>query len=113
MTVYQIPEDKLIPVPQSRNPSGSDAVHPNRKQMKQDRKGKIAVSATGGAIVGGILFGPAWPLGVVVGGAAGAVCSKQLCKAGERRAQRKYEQKNFQQFAVKQSPVVKGEAAFA
>lgn len=111
LSVYQVPEDRLVPVPQSRNPSGSDAVHPARRQMKQERKGKIAVSATGGAILGGVLFGPAWPLGVALGGAAGAVCSKQLCKAGERRAQRKYEQKSFQQYAVQQSSVVKGDGA--
>ncbi|KAG7339110.1 hypothetical protein IV203_025839 [Nitzschia inconspicua] len=113
MTVYESTNEHMIPVPRSHNPSGSDAVHPRRAEMKQARKVKTAGAATGGAIVGGIIFGPAWPLGVVVGGAAGAVAGKQISKAGERRAQRKWEKKSFQQYAVSESTVAKGGAAFA
>lgn len=112
MTVYESNEH-MITVPRSHNPTGSDAVHPRRAEMKQARKVKTATAATGGAIVGGVIFGPAWPLGVVVGGAAGAVAGKQLSKVGERRAQRKWEKKNFQHYAASESAVAKGGAAFA
>jgi hypothetical protein len=111
MTVFD--RSHNIVVPQSHNPSGSDAVHPNRYGMKQARKVKTATGATGGAIIGGVLFGPAWPLGMVVGGAAGGVAAKQISKAGERRAQRKYEKRNFQQYAASKSALAKGDAAFA
>lgn len=116
LTVYgepSIDDSKLIHVPRSNNPTGSDAVHPRRTEMKQARKIKTATAATGGAIVGGVLFGPAWPLGAVVGGAAGAVAGKQISKAGERRAQRKWEKQNFQHYASSESAVAKGGAAFA
>jgi hypothetical protein len=115
MTVYdqKSNDKKMIQVPRSRNPTGSDAVHPRRSEMKQARKVKTATAATGGAIFGGVLFGPAWPLGVVVGGAAGAVAGKQISKAGERRAQRKWEKENFQHYASSQSAVAKGGASFA
>jgi hypothetical protein len=86
-------------VPSSRNAHGSDAVHPDKLKMKKNRKKKTAAAATSGAIIGGLCFGPAWPLGVVVGGAVGGVAGKQLAKVGERRAQRKYEQHSFQQTA--------------
>jgi hypothetical protein len=86
-------------VPRSRNAHGSDAVHPDKFKMKTNRKKKTAVAATSGAIIGGVCFGPAWPLGVVVGGAFGGVVGKQLAKVGERRAQRKFEQNSFQQTA--------------
>ncbi|KAL3921032.1 MAG: hypothetical protein SGILL_002966 [Bacillariaceae sp.] len=102
-------EHQLVTVPRSHNPSGSDAVHPRRKEMKQARKIKQATAATGGAIVGGVLFGPAWPIGVVAGGAVGAVAGKQISKAGERRAQRKWEKQTFRQYAASESAVVKGE----
>jgi hypothetical protein len=114
MTVYEPSnENKIIHVPRSHNPTGSDAVHPRRAEMKQARKVNTATAATGGAIVGGVLFGPAWPLGVVVGGAAGAVAGKQISKAGERRAQRKWEKKSFQHYATSESAVAKGGASFA
>jgi Na+/glutamate symporter len=67
--------------------------------MKQARKVKIGAGAVGGAVVGGVLFGPAWPLGVVAGGAAGAIGTKALAKRHERKAQRKFEKRNVQQQA--------------
>ena len=45
----------------------------------------------------------------VAAGAVGAVAGKQISKAGERRAQRKWEKQNFQQYAASESAVVKGE----
>jgi hypothetical protein len=68
-------------VPRSRNAHGSDAVHPDKLKMKKN----TAVAATSGAIIGGVCFGPAWPLGVVVGGAVlGGMAGKPLAKVGER-----------------------------
>ena len=48
------------------------------------------------------------PLGVFVGGAVGGVAAKQVCKAGERRAQRKYEQRSFQNAAIRSNLHLKG-----
>lgn len=64
--------------------------------MKKQRKRKTAAGAVGGMVVGGLALGPA---GVFLGAAAGAVATNKICKARERRAQRKYEQENFQQGA--------------
>jgi hypothetical protein len=88
--------NKLIHVPRSSNPFGADAVHPKKKSMKKQRKQRTAAGAVGGMVVGGLTLGPA---GVFFGAAAGAVATNKICKARERRAQRKYEQRNFQQAA--------------
>lgn len=85
-----------VQVPPSLNPSGSDAVHPARPHWKESRGTKTAAGATTGAIVGGIAFGPAFPVGMVLGGAAGGYAVNKMSKTGERRAQRKWEQANFQ-----------------
>lgn len=83
-------------VPHSRNPTGSDSVHPHKKQMKQGRKVTTAAAATSGALVGAIVTGPAFPVGAIVGGAMSGYAANKLHKQGERRAQRKWEQSNFQ-----------------
>lgn len=83
-------------IPSSHNPTGSDAVHPSRPQWKQTRGTKTAAGATTGAIIGGVAFGPAFPIGMVLGGAAGGYAANKISKTGERRAQRKWEQNNFQ-----------------
>jgi len=90
----------LPPVPESNNPTGSDAVHPDRLVWKQTRGTKTAAGAASGAIVGGVLFGPAFPVGMVLGGAAGGYVTNKLSKHGERRAQRKWEQTNYQRVAA-------------
>lgn len=87
------------PIPHSYNPSGSDAVHPKKQSMKQNRPYKTAAGAAGGAVVGGLVMAPVAPLGVFLGGVAGGVATRQACKAGEKRAQRKWEQGVFQQGA--------------
>lgn len=85
-----------IAVPESHNPTGSDAVHPNRPVWKQTRGAKTVAGAAAGSIVGGLMFGPAFPVGMVLGGAAGGYATNKLSKQGERRAQRKWEQSSFQ-----------------
>jgi hypothetical protein len=77
----------------------SDAIHPQKYEMRKTRKNKTVAGATGGAIVGGILAGPAFPVGMALGGAAGGYAANKFSKFGERRAQRKHEQSNFQQAA--------------
>ena len=83
-------------------------LHPQRKQMKQERKAKTATGTIGGAIVGGLALGPA---GVILGGAAGGLVTRKICKAGEKRAQRKFEQRNVQKVALKSATA--RSAAFA
>ncbi len=95
-TFATTPLHKLIRVSRSNNPFGADAIHPKKKSMKKQRKRKTAAGAIGGMVVGGLALGPA---GVFFGAAAGAVATNKICKARERRAQRKYEQENFQQAA--------------
>lgn len=88
--------NKMIRVPHSHNPFGSDAIHPKKKTMKKQRKRNTAAGAVSGMVVGGLTMGPA---GVFVGAAAGAYATKKVCKARERRAQRKHEQDSFQRGA--------------
>ena len=53
------------------------------------------------AIVGTVLLGPVMgPFGTVMGGAAGGVAYRQLSKVKERKAQREWEQANFQRVAA-------------
>jgi hypothetical protein len=91
----------------------SDAIHPQKYEMKKSRKNKTAAGATGGAIVGGILAGPAFPVGMALGGAAGGYAANKFSKFGERRAQRKHEQSNFQQAASQNALVQSEGVAFA
>jgi hypothetical protein len=83
-------------VPNSRNPNGSDGVHPNKAGMKTERQITTAAAAAGGAVVGAIVTGPIFPVGMVVGGAISGYTANKMHKQGERRAQRKWEQSNFQ-----------------
>jgi hypothetical protein len=90
-------ESAILRIPQSSNPCGADAVHPQKQTMKKQRKRKTAAGAVGGMLVGGLTLGP---VGVFVGGAVGAVATNKLCKIRERRAQRRFEQRSFQQAAT-------------
>jgi hypothetical protein len=100
-----------LQVPRSSNPNGSDSIHPQKKGMKQVRKGKTAAGVAGGAVVGGVLFGPAFPVGMVLGGAVGGYATNKISKAGERRVQRKWEQQNFQRGA-QESLTIQHEGSF-
>jgi hypothetical protein len=90
-------------VPYSRNRNGSDGVHPNRAGMKTERQITTAAAAAGGAVVGAMVTGPIFPVGFVVGGAISGYTANKIHKQGERRAQRKWEQSNFQTGAQKAS----------
>ena len=90
-------ENFLFQVPPSLNPMGSDDIHPNKKKMKKRRVRRMAGGAVGGAVVGGLVLGP---VGAVIGGVGAAYATKKICKLAERRAQRRFEQTNFQQAAT-------------
>lgn len=72
--------------------------------MKKNRKRNASAGAVAG-MVAGIPLGPA---GVVIGAFAGAAVTNKLCKVRERRAQRKYEQRNFQAAAAQSKTAVVG-----
>ena len=72
-------------------------VTPQKYQMKQSRPYKTAAGAAGGAVAGGLIMAPVFPLGMVLGGVAGGVATHKACKAGEKRVQCRYEQDSFQQ----------------
>jgi len=98
-TIRTLANVREMQIPESDNPTGSDAVHPDRPAWKRNRGGKTIAGTAGGALVGGLIFGPAFPVGIVLGGAAGGYATNKLSKQGERRAQRKWEQANFQRGA--------------
>eukprot|EP00538_Stauroneis_constricta_P005200 CAMPEP_0119547672 /NCGR_PEP_ID=MMETSP1352-20130426/1732_1 /TAXON_ID=265584 /ORGANISM="Stauroneis constricta, Strain CCMP1120" /LENGTH=254 /DNA_ID=CAMNT_0007592659 /DNA_START=76 /DNA_END=840 /DNA_ORIENTATION=- len=105
---YNPSQQRNVPVPRSRNPTGSDAVHPQKNSMKQQRKAKTVAGVGAGVVVGTLVAGP---VGFVLGGPIGGYAANKLSKNGERRAQRHHEQKNFQQAATKSAAAQSG--AFA
>jgi hypothetical protein len=93
---------RTITVPASFNPTGSDAVHPLKREMKQRRHAGMALGGVSGALVGTLVLGP---LGTVLGAPIGVYSANKLSKQGERRAQRKWEQRSVQDAAA-HSPLV-------
>jgi hypothetical protein len=75
----------------------TDAIHPNKYKMKQQRRDATAICVVGGAVVGTIIL-PV--LGTAVGGAAAGYACNKLSKRGEQRLQRKWEQSSFQRQAT-------------
>jgi len=73
-------------------------VHPRKYQMKTERKVKTATAATAGAIIGGLILAPVWPLGAMAGAAAGGYAGKVAARSGERKQQRKWEHKQFNDY---------------
>jgi len=87
-----------------------EEVHPGKYKMKETRKIKTAVGSTTGAVIGGIICGPAWPIGAVAGAAAGGYATKVAARSGERRQQRKWESKNFNEYTAKGVASVQSES---
>jgi len=87
-----------------------EEVHPCKYKMKETRKIKTAVGSTTGAVIGGIICGPAWPIGAVAGAAAGGYATKVAARSGERRQQRKWESKNFNEYTAKGVASVQSES---
>ena len=67
--------------------STENGMHPDRKKMKQERNRRTEVGDIGGCVVGGLALGP---MCAVVGVGLGAAVTKKICKAGEKRPQRKW-----------------------
>jgi hypothetical protein len=87
----------IITVPMSTNPIGSDSIHPRKTEMKRERHVKMAVGVVSGALVGTLVLGP---VGTVLGAPIGCYTANKLSKQGERRAQRKWEQRSVQDAAA-------------
>ena len=68
--------------------------------MKEERKLKTAASATAGAVVGGLILLPVFPLGMMAGAAVGGVAGKVLARSGERKKQTKWEQQQFNAYTA-------------
>jgi hypothetical protein len=66
--------------------------------MKERRKVKTAASATTSAVVGGLLFGPVWPVGDMTGAAVSGYAGKVIARKGEQKQQNKWDKKNFNEF---------------
>ena len=58
LTVHNPNSAGVLAIPRSRNPTGSDSVHPLKREMKQRRQVATTAGAVGGAIVGTVLLGP-------------------------------------------------------
>jgi hypothetical protein len=71
-------------VPRSENSYGSNDVYPKRKERKRNT---VMVN------VGGLVSGPP---GMIVGATVRRVITDKVCKAKEKRAQRRHEHRNFQ-----------------
>lgn len=84
-------------------------VHPAKYQMKTERKVKTAAAATTGAIVGGLITGPAWPIGAAAGAAVGGYACKVTARAGERKQQRQWERRNVNSYASRGVAGVQGD----
>lgn len=116
LVVYSVPPSETASQQQRQTDPNfrPDEVHPEKQAMKNDRKAKMAGAATTGAIIGGVLTGPAWPVGAMAGAAIATYAGKVTARAGERRQQRKWEQRNFNDYLAKGKAGVQSESvAFA
>jgi len=73
------------------------AAKKSKRKKKKKRERKTLAGAVGGMVAGAFIAGP---LGVVLGAAAGGFCTRQAAKKGEKRAQRKREQRSFRDYAT-------------
>jgi hypothetical protein len=85
----------------------SSDVNPKVFVYKQKRKQYRLAATAGGMVVGGLALGPA---GIAVGAGVGMATNKAF-KVKEKRAQRKFEQSNFQE-AASHSMVAQHQGAF-
>ena len=95
----------------------TDAVHPHKYDMKKQRKRNTAAGTATGGVVGAIALGVPTagigiPIGAAMGAAVGGVAANKFSKAGEKRAQRKWEHAHFQDDAAR-SKLVEYDATYA
>mgnify|MGYP005694734801 CR=1 FL=1 len=109
-------ENKFTSLPDNDATSNSlpAEIHPRKNQMKEVRKVKTAASATTGAVVGGLMFGPFWPVGAVAGATVAGYGGKVIARHGERKQQIKWDKKNFNEYTAQGIAAVQSEdVAFA
>jgi uncharacterized protein YcfJ len=80
----------------------TEAIHPNKYKMKQQRRDATAVGIVSGAVIGTMVL-PV--LGTAVGGAVAGYACNTISKQGERRAQRRWEQTSFRRQALQSHAV--------
>lgn len=78
LTIYDPNRNCAVELPQSSFTN-------TKATMKRQRRRRTAGGIIGGAIVGGVTLGP---FGAIAGGVVGGMATKNICKAGERRAER-------------------------
>jgi len=56
-----------------------------KKRLKEGRQAKKAAGGVGGAILGGLILAPVFPIGILIGGTAGAAITNKVSKHNEKR----------------------------
>jgi len=64
-----------------------------KKRLKEGRAAKKAAGGVGGAILGGLILAPVFPLGILIGGAAGAAITNKVSKHNEKRKIKKLDRR--------------------
>mmetsp|Transcript_16400 Transcript_16400/g.24311 ORF Transcript_16400/g.24311 Transcript_16400/m.24311 type:complete len:156 (+) Transcript_16400:262-729(+) len=64
-----------------------------KKRLKEGRQVKKAAGGVGGAIIGGLILAPVFPLGILIGGAAGAAITNKVSKHNEKRKIKKLDRR--------------------
>uniref|UniRef100_A0A6V2HVD1 Uncharacterized protein n=1 Tax=Ditylum brightwellii TaxID=49249 RepID=A0A6V2HVD1_9STRA len=64
-----------------------------KKILKEERKGKTAAGAAAGAVIGAIVVFPVFPLGLVLGGAAGATITNKVAKHKDKKRLKKLDRR--------------------
>lgn len=93
-------EQKFDALPDVLETSLPAEVHPNKYTMKAERKVKTAASASAGAVIGSVVLLPIWPIGAIVGAAVGGYAGKVVSRSGERKKQRKWDEKNLNEYTA-------------
>jgi len=82
-------------------------LYPYKKEMTQDRRINTAIGTTAAMAIGGLVSGPFFPIGMVVGATVGAAGSSTLCHYRQQRKQKRWEDKNYQNYInSKQNQVI-------
>lgn len=99
-------KDEIVPYNQNNslvevNQTAAKAhTHPKRQSLKKSRKVQTITGTVGGVVLGGVALGPP---GMILGGVAGAATMRKVGKMREKKAQRKFEQREVQRQASRGS----------
>mmetsp|Transcript_22995 Transcript_22995/g.26614 ORF Transcript_22995/g.26614 Transcript_22995/m.26614 type:complete len:265 (+) Transcript_22995:76-870(+) len=93
------------------NPNDSDDLCPDKESRSMGRQLGIGCSTTimaaGCGVTVGLLTGPFFPLGIVIGGAIGGTTSSLIMKQREKNKQRQWEKHHFNEYALNYSSLAK------